>query len=56
MNQIKDELLVVTSVTHCANRHFFFRYYDIILCYYDVYYDIYRYVAQFVSLAYIDLI
>jgi len=55
MNQIKDELLVATSVTHCANR-LFFRYYDIILCYYDVYYDIYGYVAQFVSLAYIDLI
>jgi len=31
MNQIKDELLVVTSVTHCANRHIFLRYYDIML-------------------------
>jgi len=39
-----------------AQIDIFFRYYDIILCYYDVYYDIYRYVAQFVSLAYIDLI
>lgn len=44
MNPIKDELLLVASVTHCANRQV------------QIFEILWHDVAQFVSFAYKDLI